>query len=51
MATMSVGTSTKNKIHAYHSDMAAAKETKTTLCQRALVNINAKHQAYKKVIK
>lgn len=49
MATLNAGTLTKNKTHASHSDTADAKEPKTTLPAKKLVNINAKIQQFKNV--
>lgn len=49
VATLNAGTSTKNKIHVCHSDTEDAKEPKTTLQARKLVNTNAIIQQFKNV--
>lgn len=49
VATLNAGTLTKKTIHVNHSDMVDAKEQRTTLYRKLLVNINARIHPFKKV--
>lgn len=49
MVTSNVGTLTKNQTYVDHSDTEDAKEPKTTLPPKKLVNTNARTQQFKKV--